>query len=306
MTPDDAAPAIEQDQPTALDSLLAGVPRSLSPELLQFARRADLRLEDEEDTETDGPDAIEAPETESQDQPVESAEESVDRFTDFDLSTVPEEAREAVEAAEKRMQADYTRKTQTLAETRREAERAQQIVEALNDPTTAPFALKQLGYDDRKLLEMYGYDLDGEDSDDEFDADFEDEFRDPRVDQLIAERQQEQVTDFIAGEIADLENELDQEFDAEEHRFLDAHARANPNVKGEPDVQGAYEFLKSLYKHHEGRITKGKINSDRPPAGGKPATRQVDLSKMTPDERAEYRREQMLNAAERSDASATA
>jgi hypothetical protein len=52
------APAIEQDQParSSLDTLLAnaGVPRSLSPELLQFAREKDLRLDGEE-TAVEGP-----------------------------------------------------------------------------------------------------------------------------------------------------------------------------------------------------------------------------------------------------------
>lgn len=58
--------------------------------------------------------------------------------TRIDPNQLPPEARSYVEQREREMQADYTRKTQELAEQRREAEQALQFIEALNsDPNFA-------------------------------------------------------------------------------------------------------------------------------------------------------------------------
>ena len=72
----------------------------------------------------------------------------------IDLNQLPPEARSYVEAREREMQADYTRKTQEVAEQRKEAEQALEFINALNsDPSfalqvhqTLSQALQQQGY----------------------------------------------------------------------------------------------------------------------------------------------------------------
>jgi hypothetical protein len=69
----------------------------------------------------------------------QSAEPTQGRASrDIDLSELSPEARLYIEARERELTADYTRKTQTLADQRREAEQALQFIEALN--TDSQFA----------------------------------------------------------------------------------------------------------------------------------------------------------------------
>lgn len=282
----EAAPALTQDQPTALDSTLEafGVPRSLSAELLQFARRADLRLDGEGADE--GIDAPEAPET---DQPPEGEEEfSIDSF---DPTQVPEDAdREWFAERVQKLRADYTKKTQSLAEERREAEQAQQIITALRNPQVAPAILAQFGYDERKMLELYGYQTDEEPDEA---PDLYDEVE--GLKQTLAQQQEAaqraqyeaQVEDHIAGEIEALEKKEKREFDAEEHQLLDVYARANPKPDGTPNVEGAFNLLSGIVKSRFEARLKPKQQTPRPPGGGKPGSRQVDLSKESREGRLE-------------------
>lgn len=225
-------------------------------------------------------DAPEAPET---DQPTGGEEES---FTDsYNPSELPENVRPHVEAAYKQLQGAYTQKTQSLAAERREAEQAQRLIESLQDPQIAPAALAQLGYDERKLLELYGYQV----GDDEPDDDFDEEFRDPRVDALLADRQAEtrqgEVTRYVESEIEALAKKRGSEISDDEQAALDFIGQGLSG-KDVPDVQAADKFLEGVVKARVKEILKPKTPTRRPGSGA-PGSRTVDLSKETPEERLE-------------------
>lgn len=84
----------------------------------------------------------------------ESVESEVPASRDIDLSGLSEEQQIFLRAREREMQADYTRKTQELAEQRREAEQAVQFLDALNsNPDFAFQVLTQL----QQTLASEGY-----------------------------------------------------------------------------------------------------------------------------------------------------
>jgi hypothetical protein len=258
-------------------------------------------MSDAAPAEQDQPiDAPEAPET---DQPTGGDEES---FTDsYNPDELPEEARGAYEEAYKRLQGAYTQKTQTLAEERREAETATQIINALRNPNPQLRAatLAHLGIDERAALEMYGYQAEEQEPD---------EFTDPedriaRLEQTLAQRQQAEqaqqqeaaVTDYIAEQIEALEGKVDREFEKEEQQFLDAYARQFAR-NGVPDVEGAYKLLDNIGKSREKAVLDPKRNVPRVPGNGKSASRTVDLSKESNEER----KARMAEAVEQAAASA--
>ena len=75
----------------------------------------------------------ETPEAEA---PVQETQVPASR--EIDLTTLPDEARQYIEARERELTGDYTRKTQEAAAQRQEAEQALQFIEALNtDPDFA-------------------------------------------------------------------------------------------------------------------------------------------------------------------------
>lgn len=98
--------------------------------------------------------------------PQEPAQEPASR--DIDVSGLPEEAQLYLRARERELQGDYTRKTQEIAEQRREAEQAMQFLQALNsDPDFAYNVLNQLqgnlaaaGYSFDQGADEYGIDED--------------------------------------------------------------------------------------------------------------------------------------------------
>ena len=239
----------------------------------------------------------EAPET---DQPTVTEEES---FTDsYNPNEVPEEALPQLEAAYKQLQSAYTQKTQGLAEVRREAEQAQQLQDALRDPQVAPMVLKQLGYTEKEILEMFGYQPEEDD-----DLPPDETERLDRLEQSLSQReaaeqaaqQEEAVTDYIAEQIEALEKEAGREFDVEEHQLLDTFARANADQQGYPNVKGGYGLLSGILSNREKALLDPKRTTARPPGNGGSGSRTVDLSKETP----EQRRERMANAVGASQAS---
>lgn len=242
-----------------------------------------------------------------QDKPIESeapdtgqatGEES---FSDFDPSQIPDDAdRDWFEQKYNELRSGFTQKTQEFGETRREAEQLRQLRDALSNPQVAPAVLAQLGYDERKILDMYGYQPEEEPEDE---PDLYDRLA--RVEgQLTAREQAEQqaqqaeaVTDYISGEIEKLEQKAAREFSAEEHQLIDAYARAYAQ-NGVPNVEGAYQLLSGITDSRQKQWIESK-KTGRPPGGGKPASRTVDLSKETPEER----RARMLARAEEAEAS---
>lgn len=224
-------------------------------------------------------DALEAPETGQADG---GEEESF--IGSFNLDEIPDEARPQVEALQKEWQGKYTQtrqaEKQEIAEAHREAEQLRQFRDALSNPQVAPAVLAQLGYDERKILDMYGYQAEQEEQEE---PDLYEQVA--RLEGKLTAREQaetqaqqaEAVTDFISGEIEKLEKKEDREFDGEEHQLLDAYARAYAQ-NGVPNVEGAYQLLSGIVDSRQKQWIESKKTS-RPPGGGKPGSRTVDLSK---------------------------
>lgn len=275
----EAAPALEQVQPDGIDYRALLAERGWapiaggSPEL------------DEEHADGGDPPAPEAPEAEAPD----TSEGEEESFPDFDLSEVPEDHREALESHAQKVKAHFqgafTKKSQSLAEQRRESERNAGIVEALLDPQSLPSLLKQAGYSEQEVLDMFGYQTDDDDPDELED---EEEFRDPRVDELLQDRQAEQrqgeVGQFVEGEIAKLAKERGSDIPDDEQQALDFIGQG---LSGQevPDIQAASQFLEGVVKARVNAILESKKNAPRAPGGGKPGSRTVDLSKESREDR---------------------
>lgn len=278
------APAFEQDQPerSALDVMLAdaGVPRSLSPAQLQFARENDLRLDGEEGSEEgDAGDGNPA----DGDQP-KPGEESSTSLDNFDPTQIPEDAdRDWLAERHQQLVADYTKKTQAIkAEgASPEAQQAQEVLDSLRNPATVAQTMRLLGLDQPNVLGALGYDIEGGEEDQFVDTD-------DRVDALEQRLQNEQqLRQAAQAEVEDDELFMEQveaieetektEFSDEEVAFLLSHAKTNRTPQGAPNVQGARALLKGIVDRQqaawiESRKTEKKVN------GGIPARDKADLS----------------------------
>jgi hypothetical protein len=290
------APAGRQDQPEALAHLDDVLELARREEPAWPAQQRELRrsgaLLNEVSTEADAGKEGEEPTTEGDHSAeAEPGTEGAESFTDFDLDSLPPEARAAAEAAEKRMQADYTRKTQEASQRVTQAEQYQAIVEGLEDPQRAP-----------EILRILGWDL--EDGAQEEFAEEEFETRDPRVDQLeqrLAERErmdeikaEEQAEDrSIAEQIEASENEMDHKFSEEEIGFLYLYADEYRDEQGKPNVKAAIDLLEGIVSSRQQNWIETK-KAPRRLRQGKPATREVDLS----TESREDRIKRMAEAAE--------
>ena len=212
-----------------------------------------------------------------QDQP-ESAPESgsaqerqSESFTDADISAVPENAdREWLAQRYQDMQADYTRKTQEIAETRREAAAMAEIIEAASDP----------GHPDHQnALDVLGLEVDAPEleEDDMSPYSTEDQLM-AKVERLEAERAMEQQAaeqaaieeyedDLIAEQISSLQQQEGREFDDAELRILYNEALSNPDERGLPNVGYAYELLKDAYTNRQKDWVSSKRTARRPGSG---------------------------------------
>jgi hypothetical protein len=120
----------------------------------------------------------------------------------FKLEDVPEEYREHVARYVKQVQGDYTRKTTSLAEQRREVEAEAARVADIRQTFDKLESEETRDEGIRELVSKYGYtfeeaEAEAEAADETADTEGIAEVRDPRVDQLLAERaaqqQQEQA-----------------------------------------------------------------------------------------------------------------
>jgi hypothetical protein len=287
------APAIEQDQParSSLDTLLAnaGVPRSLSPELLQFAREKDLRLDGEETAVEDPTD--ENPET---GQPGGEEEPSA-TLDDFDPTQIPEDAdRDWLAQRHQQLVADYTKKTQGTAAERQETEEARRIVAALEDPRTAPAMLAAMGYE-------------FEEDDDEDGPEIGSEYDDPRdaeiatLKQRLDQRdqrealtlQEEEQNELLAEEMEAIEKAESKEFSPATVKFLTRQAHAS----GAPMESVYAEFKEILAEDRE--AWKKSRKAPRRVSPGSPGSKTVDLTDQ------KQRRAAMAQAAEEATAGAS-
>ena len=250
--------------------------------------------------DTDGaPEGTSAGTEDASDTDAEQADES---FTNFRIEDVPEEYREHVEKAYKQLQADYTRKAQSVAEERREAENAMAFIAALQSEDQREAALRQIADaygGEQALLDILGYETDGPDLDDEPDLDDIDP-DDPNA-AMRAEWEQfkafqaQQAAQAEAAQAAQAEEEhldrIDQsvtdqlkalatkhgEISPEEEQLLIGHALANPpDEDGMPRLADAYNALQASWNARQKRWAQSKETTHVAP-DGQAATQVPDL-----------------------------
>lgn len=214
------------------------------------------------------------PEQSEEATPTEAQAES---FTDsFNPEELPEDARSAYEDAYKKMQADYTRKTQEIAESRREAEDAMEFISALQDPEYRDQALRLLG------VELDAKEAEGDDEEEWL---TENERLD-RIEQAL-ESQAEQTQQaeleamedqFLDQEFTKLEKQIGRDLTDEEAEllFVTATHPAFRDKKGMPDVEAAFERINGLEKGAQQRYVESK-KAPRAPLGSA-GTKSVDLN----------------------------
>lgn len=202
--------------------------------------------------EETAPTEAEAPASESEDQAPSAEAES---FTSsYNPDELPEEARVAYEAAYKRLQGDYTRKTQEVSQQRQEAEQAMMLVNALQNPQTQAQALQALGLE----LEDDGYES-------------EDEYVDPEdrianLEQALAAQQEaaqeeqllNQEADYIDGELTRLAESDGRELDDQELELVVSYALANRLENGAPNVEAGYRALQTISAEAQKRHIQSK------------------------------------------------
>lgn len=201
-------------------------------------------------------DATEAPDT-------GQATGSEESFTDFDPSQVPEDAdREWFEKKYNELRAGFTQKTQGLAAERQEAERAQQVLQALSNPETAPDVLRALGYE-----------LEAEEAEESFTGP-EDEIAQLKdeIAQIRQERQQETQTvqeeNELIEQIEGLEQQAGREFTDKEIRLLSGRENA---------PQALHNLLEEIVSERQKAFVESK-KAPRAATPGTPASKAADLS----------------------------
>lgn len=296
MRTDVEAPASRQDQPTALAHLddvleLARREEPAWPEGLAALRRSGALLnagEPDDDTgkeEEPNPDDDHSDDAAKGGGPNQGVDEETESFTDFDLDSLPPEARAVAEAAQKRMQADYTRKTQEAAQKSQEASQYQAIVEGLEDPQRAPEILRILNVeagksDDDWLLEED--DLYGPDPNERVE---ELEQRLERSEQISQQRQIEEAEDHaIAEQIESWEKDNESALTPEEISFVYLYADEYRDEQGKPNAKAAIDLLEGIVAGRQQQWIESKKAPRRMPKG-KSASRQVDLSTETKEDR---------------------
>jgi len=234
-------------------------------------------------------DAPTAPD-EDQDQPIAEADapdtgqaetdagEAEVNLDDFDLAQVPESAdRDWFETRYKDLRADYTRKTQALAEQRTQV---QTVIEAAQNPNHAQH---------QEALEYLGLELaEEDDTEDEYDDDplapIQQEIaalkqaEQQRAEMLNAQQAETQLEDYLEGEITDLQRaEGIDEFSEAELRILVNAAVSSPDQRGNPDVRGAYAALQEAYGSRQKAWLSSK-KAPRAPGAGVPGSAELDIT----------------------------
>jgi hypothetical protein len=231
----------------------------------------------EPDTPADQPQPEATPDDEAGNAPQQEAGES-EEFYDLDLSSVPEDAdREWLAKRHREMQAAFTTKTQSLAEQRREAEKA---LAAFNDP-------EQL----EALLRAKGYDLEDDDLEYE-DDETPDDFRSTKEwqefqqfqQQLQQAQQQEQQEQAFRSSVDELETREGRELDDTEWELLWSLNQAGVRV------DDGYDRISQLRKSERKQLVNAK-KAPQVSKVGKSATHVPDLS--TPQAQADWMAEQL-------------
>lgn len=233
------------------------------------------------------PEAPEAgtPDAEATDTPETPEDE---KFTDVDTDGLPEE----VATRYQQMQADYTRKTQALAERQSELDAVTSFASDLlsdtpNDTQEAVF---------RTLADRLGVNLEGFDEEpvpadgDEPKADEAEPFHDPRLDPILAEREAEAHAKSEAAREAELdaaETQIDDgiaalakadgiELSEDEQALIFSDVLALPPLADGPNVQAAWNRWKKADQASKDRWVKSKASTQAPT--GKPGEEPVDFT----------------------------
>lgn len=199
----------------------------------------------------------------------------------FDPSTLPAE----LQPAYKQLRADYTRKTQTVAQQRKEAEDALNFVSALQDEGQRNQALAAIAeaYGPDAILSALGYEVgDGEL------APVEDEapsFKDPRVDELARrfeqmdqEAQEKALIDRIQGYTANEFDRLGIEDEGIQELILGRAAVYDLDENGLPMIEQAARDVVSLLDKQRKSYVEQKQNAPAGPIAGSAGQEQVDWS----------------------------
>ena len=214
------------------------------------------------------------------DAPPVSGEGASESFTDVSGDLPPE-----LESRYKSMQADYTRKTQEIAELRREAEAATEFFNALSDEEMRDDALRQLAeyVGPETLAAAAGFEV-GEDNPEQDFSQFEEEVKDPRVDQLAAEWESykqsqeekailQEIESFTDGEMT----RLGVEDEAEQRAVLSIAATMDLDREGFPQLEAAKQMLDELYGSRQKEWIESK-KAPRQPLQGEQADEGYDFS----------------------------
>lgn len=221
---------------------------------------ADTAPENQDQPQNETAPATESTETSTTDQA--NTEDSAPAFTDsYNPDELPEEARAAYDAAYKRLQADYTRKTQEVSSQRREAEQAQALVNALRNPATQAQALQMLGLELEDDSEDTGY----VDPDERIDR--LEQMLTEREKQAEEERRMEQEATQIDSELQRLSKADGRDLDDSEIELIVSFAVANRLDDGSPNVEAGYRQLQALYSEAQKRHIESKRNAPAPGIG---------------------------------------
>ena len=206
--------------------------------------------------------------------------------TSDDSFTTANDLPPELESRYKSMQADYTRKTQELAEQRREAEAALEFIESLQDESTRASALRQLAefVGEDNYLTAAGFEADDEDTLDEEFSDEDFAVNDPRVDQLAAEwesykrSQQEkeilhEIESFTDHEMA----RLGIEDETEQQAVLSIAATLDLDSRGLPQIEAARGMLEELFNEKQ-KSWIGSKKAPRQPLQGTAADAKFDFT----------------------------
>lgn len=227
-----------------------------------------MSLSNSEDPTEGNPD-IEAPVA---DEPV-----AEDTFT----SVKPDELPEELQATYKSLQADYTRKTQTLAEQRREAEQATEFWNAIRSQD--PNAIRQIAdvYGQETVLDALGYALDEDEPDTPTDPVEELRARLEGLEGQLTQKEQKAQEEAL---LAQIEADITKQFSGldladEEQEIVTAHALTAGYVtpEGFPDVKKAYEDFTRVLEGRQKKWVEGK-RAPRTPVQGTAGSEKVDLN----------------------------
>ena len=223
----------------------------------------------------------------------------------FDVSTLHEDARAAVEYAREQdrlRRADYTRKTQEVAEQRKQAESITAALNDLRDPETRDEAAKWLAeaglLTEELAAEVFGWET--EDDDDENPDDPVSQMR-REWEEFKAERASEREKAKQERLIASVDEHIGNEFtalEAEGHKLTDRAKRLivsealvtypQSGPDGMPDIRAAFKDYADDRTEFQKEWANGKTAAQPTSPGGGTATEVPDWANMSPAQRSEY------------------